>query len=108
MSKNKLKLKDNILRQSKVDRYRLSVYKSNTNIFAQIIDDLQNITLVSYSSINIKKGTKSEQSAKVGQELAGLALKNKINKVYLDRKKLRYTGRLKNLCESARKQGLLF
>ena len=108
MSKNKLKLRDNILRQSKGHRYRLSVYKSNTNIFAQIIDDLQNKTLVSYCSINIKNGSKTEQSATVGKELAILALKNKIKNVYLDRKKLRYTGRLKSLCESARNQGLQF
>mgnify|MGYP001226319721 CR=1 FL=1 len=108
MSKNSLKKTSNINRLKHSQRLRLSVFKSNKNIFAQIIDDVNNKTLVSYNSLKIEKGTKSEQSALVGENLAKLAIKAKLNRIYLDRGKTRYTGRLLKLCESARKNGLIF
>lgn len=106
MSKNKRKISKKFLKIS--NRLRLSVFKSNLNIYAQIIDDSKGITLVSSNSIDINGDNKMEVSSKVGQNLAKLALSKKINAVYLDRKSLRYTGRLKNLCESARESGLEF
>ena len=107
MSKNKLKISRTVFLKTK-DRYRLSVKRSNLHIYAQIIDDINGITLISSNSLKYDKDSKSIQASKVGEELAKEALKKKIKKIYLDRGKLRYTGRLRSLCESARTNGLEF
>ncbi|RAP29777.1 50S ribosomal protein L18 [Candidatus Marinamargulisbacteria bacterium SCGC AG-343-D04] len=107
MSKNTSKI-DTKLKKKLTKRYRLSVYKSNLNIFAQIIDDGNGVTLVSANSLKMDKGTKTEKSIKVGEELALRAVESKIDKIYLDRKNLRFTGCLKSLCDSARHNGLKF
>ena len=106
MSKNKNKISKKIQRLTS-SRFRLSVKKSNQHIYAQVIDDKNNITLVSTSSLktNLKKGV--EQAKVVGTELAKKAKAQKIESVYLERGKLRYIGRLKSLCESARENGLI-
>ncbi len=91
-------------------RLRLSVFRSNRHIWAQIIDDRQGITLVAASSKNLNdfKGTKTEQAAAVGQLLAKKALAKKIKQVYFDRGSYRFHGRIKALAEAARQQGLEF
>ena len=92
------------------DRFRLTVYRSSRNISAQIIDDKINKTLISASSIKekIKEKKKGELSALVGEALAKKALEKKITKVYFDRGKYKYHGRIKILAEALRKGGLNF
>lgn len=91
---------------------RLNVFRSNNNIFAQIIDDTTNTTLVSCSSIDkelkIKNGGNVEAATKVGELLAKRALKAKIKKVTFDRGGYLYHGRVKALADAARENGLEF
>ena len=106
MSKNKQKKLIRVKRLS-TNRLRLSVKKSNTHIYAQIIDDQQGATLVSSSSLKCNFKTKTEAAKQVGADLANKAKKKNISSIYLSRDS-RYIGRLKNLCESLRENGILF
>jgi len=87
---------------------RLSVFRSNRNIHAQLIDDERGHTLVAVSSKVIsKKGVKKTAAAeKVGKLLAEEAKKFNIERAILDRGSYRYHGRVKALCEGAREAGL--
>ncbi len=87
---------------------RLSVFRSNKQIYAQIIDDSTGKTLVSASSYNSKiaKGNKVEQAAAVGKQVADLAKKAGIETVVFDRNGYLYHGRVKSLADSAREGGL--
>lgn len=89
---------------------RLSVYRSNTHIWAQIIDDLHGKTLVSSSSkaLKLTTGTKMENAKLVGQDIATKAKSKKVIKVRFDRGLYRYHGRVKALADSARANGLDF
>lgn len=90
-------------------RPRLSVFRSNTAIYAQVIDDTTGKTLVSASSVEIKtKGPKVELSKAVGKSLAEKAVKLGIDKVVFDRNGYLYHGRIKALAEGAREGGLNF
>jgi len=91
------------------EKPRLNVYRSNKNIYAQLIDDEAGKTLVGYSSLKIKNlKTKEEQSFKVGEELAKEALKKGIKEAVFDRSGYKYHGRVKKVAEGARKGGLKF
>jgi large subunit ribosomal protein L18 len=87
---------------------RLSVFRSNKQIYAQIIDDSTGKTLISASSFNNKtaKGTKIQQAAVVGKEVAQKAIKAGIDKAVFDRNGYLYHGRVKSLADSARESGL--
>lgn len=89
---------------------RLSVFRSNQHIWAQIIDDKHGKTLVSASTKSIKniKGNKSEKATEVGKEIAKLALAKKIVNIRFDRGNYRYHGRVKALANGAREGGLKF
>ncbi len=91
---------------------RLCVFRSNNNIFAQIIDDEKGLTLVSASSndkeLKIKNGGNSEAAQQVGELIAERAKKVKIKKVIFDRGGYLYHGRVKALAEAARNKGLEF
>lgn len=88
---------------------RLSVFRSNCHIWAQIIDDQHGKTLVSASTKTTKtKGTKSEQAFAVGTALAKLAKDKKITLIRFDRGLYRYHGRVKALADGARSAGLQF
>ena len=91
---------------------RLNVFRSNNNIFAQIIDDTKGETLVSASSIDkdlkLKNGGNVEAATKVGELIAKRAKKAKITKVVFDRGGYLYHGRVKALAEAARENGLDF
>ena len=90
-------------------RARLSVTRSNKNIWAQVIDDTRHVTVASASDKSLKaKGTKMEKAALVGKKIAELALKNGLQEVVFDRGAFRYHGRIKALAEAARKAGLQF
>ena len=89
---------------------RLNVFRSNENIFAQIIDDEKGVTLVSSSSVElkIKNGGNVEAAKEVGKDIATKAKKKKINKVVFDRGGYLYHGRVEALAEAARAEGLEF
>lgn len=89
---------------------RLNVFRSNTQIFAQIIDDVKGVTLVSSSSVElkIKTGGNVEGAKLVGKDIAEKAKKAKINKVVFDRGGYLYHGRVQALAEAARENGLEF
>tara|TARA_B100001167_G_C16695869_1_gene269272 strand:+ start:40 stop:387 length:348 start_codon:yes stop_codon:yes gene_type:complete len=92
-------------------RFRLSVYKSSRNISAQIIDDKSSKTLVSASSIKEKpevKSKKKDLSVYIAGLLAKKALEKKITKVYFDRGRYKYHGRIKMFADALRKNGLIF
>lgn len=86
---------------------RLNVYRSNNNIYAQIIDDEKGVTLAEASSMK-EKGNNIEVAAKVGKAIAAAAKKKKISKVVFDRGGYLYHGRVKALAEAARENGLEF
>ena len=89
---------------------RLNVYRSNAHIHAQIIDDVNGTTLVAASSVSMKleNGGNVEAAAKVGAEVAKLALEANITEVKFDRGGYVYHGRVKALAEAAREAGLKF
>jgi large subunit ribosomal protein L18 len=87
---------------------RLSVYKSNTNVYGQIIDDTKSITLVSYSADKAKGKNFVEKSSNAGKELAKLAQEKGVSKVVFDRGGFIYTGKIKAFADGAREGGLKF
>lgn len=89
-------------------RPRLSVYRSNSHIYAQIINDLKGSTLISSSDVKLKKGTKIEHSKQIGTEIAKKAIALGIKEVRFDRNGFKYIGRIKVLADSARESGLIF
>tara|TARA_Y100000992_G_C20961224_1_gene348251 strand:+ start:138 stop:488 length:351 start_codon:yes stop_codon:yes gene_type:complete len=100
------------LKKINTNRFRISVSKSLNNISAQIIDDNINKTIVSASSnekkIRENKVKKTEMSRIIGETLAKRAVEKKITKVYFDRGGFKYHGRVKQLAEALRKNGLNF
>lgn len=96
------------------EKPRLCVYRSLTQIYAQIIDDTKGATLVSASTLDkelassIAGKNKVEQAAIVGEAIAKRALKNKISEVVFDRSGYIYIGRVEALAEGARSAGLKF
>ncbi len=97
-------------------RLRLCVYRSAKHIYAQIIDDEKGITVCSASSLKLQGDTSNETdltrkvylASKVGKEIAQEAKKRGITKVFFDRNGYKYHGRVKQLAESARREGLDF
>jgi len=89
-------------------RPRLSVFRSNKFIYAQIIDDTRGVTLVAASDVKVTKGTKTERAKEVGKTIAGLCTAKKITTVVFDRGGFRYTGRIKVVADEARAGGLTF
>jgi len=90
-------------------RPRLAVFRSNSNIYAQLIDDEKRITLWAASDLKMKKsGTKTEMSKKVWEEIAKKAKELKITEVVFDRGWFAYHGRVKALAEAAREAWLKF
>jgi len=91
---------------------RLNVFRSNSNIFAQIIDDEEGKTLVSASSLDkdlkLSNGSNKEAASKVGEKIAKLAVKANIKKVVFDRGGYLYHGRVEALANAARENGLEF
>jgi large subunit ribosomal protein L18 len=94
------------------DRKRLSVFKSNNHIYAQVINDEKGITLASASSmeklIRAEKNTNKELAEKIGIEIAKRSIKNGIKDVVFDKGKYKYHGIIKILAEAARAEGLNF
>lgn len=93
-------------------RPRLSVFRSNKGIYAQLVDDTKNITLAAAASsekdIASKKMNKTEQAKLVGTAIAKKAIAAGINTVKFDRNGYLYHGRVKSLADAAREAGLKF
>ena len=93
-------------------RPRLSVYRSLNNIFAQIIDDVKGVTLVSASTVEkdgkIENGSNVEAAKIIGERIAKKAIEKGIKAVVFDRSGYVYTGRIKALADAAREAGLEF
>ena len=98
------------LKKVNTERFRLTVFRSARNISAQIIDDQNNKTLISATSNKKQKinKKKTELSILVAELLAKKALEKKITKIYFDRGRHRYHGRIKVFAETLRKNGLVF
>jgi large subunit ribosomal protein L18 len=93
------------------ERPRLSVFRSNTAIYAQLIDDVAGNTLASASSVELKsevEGNNVETAKKVGQRLAEKAVAQNISSIVFDRNGYLYHGKVKALADAAREGGLKF
>lgn len=89
-------------------RPRMSVFRSNKQIYVQLIDDAEGKTLVSASSKGIEEGTKCEIAAKVGKVIADKAIAAGVTEVVFDRNGYLFHGRVKSLADAAREGGLKF
>lgn len=94
------------------ERPRLSVFRSLNNIFAQVIDDVKGVTLVSASTVEkgakIEAGSNVDAAKIIGERIAKKALEKGIKTVVFDRSGYIYTGRIKALADAAREAGLEF
>lgn len=117
MAFNKLKARAKVKRRIRknifgsTEKPRMSVYRSNKQIYAQIIDDTKSTTLVSSSSKGNKSAdgvSKTEQAQIVGKEIAEKAISAGITEIVFDRNGYLYHGRVKSLAEAAREAGLKF
>ncbi len=110
---------NNLLRKTRIrarvigtlQRPRLSVFISNLHVSAQIIDDSQQATLVTSTTVTAKpasSGSKTEKAAWVGADIAKKAKKAGIKQVVFDRGSRQYKGRLQAFADAARKEGLEF
>ena len=112
-TRKKFRVSNKVKKVASRNRFRLSISRSSKNIFAQIIDDNKNTTLLSASSIekDIKSGqkvNKSELSKIVAEKLAKKAQEKKITKIFFDRGTYKYNGRIKIFAETLRKNGMEF
>lgn len=116
MDKNKIKIEKRARRHKRIRSRivgtgavpRLSTFKSNGYIYAQLIDDDKALTLASASSLGFKASSKTVAAREVGKILAKKAVEKKIQKVVFDRGGYVYTGRVKALADGAREGGLKF
>ena len=111
--RKKFRVSNKLKKVASKDRFRLSISRSSKNIFAQIIDDTKNITLLSASSIekdikSLNKVNKTELSKIVAEKLAKKAQSKKITKIFFDRGVYKYHGRIKIFAETLRKNGMEF
>jgi len=91
------------------EKPRLCVFRSNVHIYAQLIDDANNRTIVAVSDVDLKgKDKKVDSSKKIGKAIAEKAIEKKITEVIFDRGGYQYHGRVKALAEGAREGGLKF
>ena len=115
INKNAMRMKRHVRVRGKIsgtpERPRLNVFRSNANIYAQIIDDVNGVTLVSASSLEKDfacEGTKSDAAKQVGMTIAERAKAKGIDTVVFDRGGYVYHGRVQALAEGAREGGLQF
>lgn len=113
--KNQVRKKRHVRVRTKIsgtaERPRLNVFRSNKNIYAQLIDDVAGVTLVSASTQETAfegAGSNVEAAAKIGETIAKRAAEKNITAVVFDRGGYLYHGRVKALAEAARENGLEF
>ena len=90
------------------DKPRISIFKSNTTIYAQLIDDSIGKTIAAVSSKSVKGNTGMERAHAVGMELAKKAVASKVKHAVFDRGGFIYTGNVKAIADGAREGGLIF
>ena len=113
LQRKKFRVRNKLKKNSKNDRYRLSVSRSLKNFSAQIIDDANSKTVLSASSNekgikSTNKVNKTELSKLVAEKLAKKAGEKNIKKIYFDRGQFKYHGRVKIFAETLRKNGMEF
>ena len=111
--RKRFRVSNKVKRVASKDRFRLSITRTSKNISAQIIDDTNNITLLSSSSIdkemkNLDKINKTDLSKKVAENLAKKAKEKNITKIFFDRGSYKYHGRVKAFAETLREKGMEF
>ncbi|HHE33142.1 MAG TPA: 50S ribosomal protein L18 [Chlorobaculum parvum] len=110
--RQKIKARSRSTLHGNATRPRLCVYRSLSQIYAQLIDDESGKTLMAVSTMSKDNaglnGSKSEKSAAVGKQLAEKAIAQGISNVVFDRNGFRYHGRIKALADGAREAGLIF
>ena len=106
--RNKIKTRIRGKVSGTAQRPRMTVFRSNKQIYVQVIDDLAGKTLVSASSKGIEQGTKTEIAAQVGKAIAAAALAAGITEVVFDRNGYLFHGLVKSLADAAREGGLKF
>lgn len=89
-------------------RPRLSVHRTNKQIYAQVIDDIKGVTLASANSLKLDAGHTVDTASKVGELIAKAAKSAGVKKVQFDRGSFLYHGRIKAVAEAAREGGLEF
>lgn len=104
----RLKKKIRVKIQGTEARPRLTVFRSNKFIYAQVINDLTGKTLAQASDVKTTKGTKTGRAKEVGKAIGAACLAKKIKKVVFDRNGFKYTGRIKLVADEARASGLEF
>lgn len=106
----RLKIKFRIRKSVKgtAERPRLSVFRSNKQIYAQVINDITGTTLASASSLGLEKMNKTELAKKVGELVANKAKEAGVEKIVFDRNGYLYHGRVQALADAAREGGLKF
>ena len=90
------------------EKPRLCVFKSNTTLYVQLIDDTKSNTIASANTKEVKTGLMLEKAKETGKNIAKKAIENKIKKIVFDRGGFVYTGRVKALADGAREGGLEF
>ena len=90
------------------EKPRLSVFRSNTHTYAQLINDETGVTLANASDIKMKKAKKTENAKAIGLEIAKLAKAKKIETCVFDRNGYKYHGRTQAIADGAREGGLKF
>lgn len=112
LRRNRIRRRLRVKIKGTADKPRLAVFRSNKQIYAQIIDDVKGQTLASCSSqlkdLNLQPLSKTDQSKEVGKKLASIAKEKGIESVIFDRGGYKYHGRVKALAEGAREGGLNF
>lgn len=112
--RRKMRIRTKLKRNNRAGLPRLSVFRSGRNISAQVIDDVNGITLVSASSLDadireaVKNGANVDGASAVGKALGEKAVKAGVKKVMFDRSGYLYHGRIKALAEGAREAGMEF
>ncbi len=106
--RNKIKARIRGRISGTAQRPRMSVFRSNKQIYVQLINDQNGTTLAAASSKGIAEGSKSEIAAKVGEAIASKAIAAGVTEVVFDRNGYLFHGRVKSLADAARKGGLKF
>lgn len=106
LQKRKAHVRKDIL--GTAEKPRLSVFRSNVHIYAQLIDDVNSKTLAAASDMGIKTAKPVEKAAQVGAKIAELAKKQGIEAAVFDRNGRKFHGRVKALADAAREAGLKF
>lgn len=108
--RRKYRVRNNIKSNNKSNRPRITVTRSNKNIYAQLID-IDGKVLKAFSTKNLdvnEKGNGTEKARKVGVEFAKLCIQDKVNEVVFDKGPYIYNGRIKAIAEGCREAGLQF